>query len=468
MTSRPTCEPRYATERDPNRPTFGLAIAQVARQLGQPLMPWQEQVAMVGGELDDNGWPAYREVVFTVPRQSGKTTVILSWQIQRAVGWGSPQRIVYSAQTGNDARRKLIEDQVPLLNLHKRKLGIDRILKGMGNEAIEFVNGSRIGLLASSEESGHGKTVDLSIKDELFADIDDRRDQALVPAMATKAAAQIVTASTMGTDESTALNAAVERGRRAVTEGHSSGIAYFEWAATPYDDPDDPATWWRCMPALGHTISENVVRHARATLKDGEFKRAFMNIRYGRKADPVFEVARWLACKVPGSKLTGRIVLSYDVSPDRQWSSIAAAGASDSSDATHLEVVENGHGTSWVMPRLRELKAKHHPLMIVCDGASPAAALLSEAEVLGLDIRQVSTREHIDACGAIYDAVHERAIVHLGQASLDDAVDGADRREVTDAWLWSRKNSSVNITPLVAITLARWGYHLRKRNLWVA
>ena len=422
---------------------------------------------MVGGELDpDTGFPVYREVVITVPRQSGKTTLVLSWEVQRAIGWGTHQRIVYSAQTGNDARRKLIEDQVPILKPHLGTFGIKRILQGMGNEAVEFNNGSRIVLLASSQESGHGKTVDLGIEDELFADFDERRDQALVPAMATKPAAQIITPSTMGTDESVALNRKVERGRKAVEAGVRDGIAYFEWSAQETDDPDDPDTWWRCHPALGHTISEGVIRHARATLSDSEFRRAFLNIKDGRQGDPVIDPADWLACQGDGSVITSRKIIAFDVSPDRQFSTIAVAGASSLGEFTHIEVIDNGKGTGWVVPRLVELR-RHDPLAILCDQSSPAAALISECEVHGLKVTPTTTREHIDACGSFFDDVKARGIVHLGQASLNAAVNGADRREVTDAWLWSRKRSSVDISPLVACTLARWGHRKRGANLWV-
>ncbi|MGH7358528.1 MAG: LAGLIDADG family homing endonuclease, partial [Candidatus Rokuibacteriota bacterium] len=225
---------------------------------------------------------AHPEHVFLVGElftPTHNTTLVLGWELQRALGWGSPQRVVYSAQSGNDARKKLIDDQVPILEPRARKLGIRRILRGMGNEAVEFVNGSRISLLASTDDSGHGKTLDLGVKDELFADGDERRDQSMVPAMATRAAAQILTLSTMGTDDSVALNRAVDRGRAAVDEGARTGVAYFEWSAGVDDDPDDPATWWACMPALGHTITEDVVAHASGVMLDGEFRRAFLTQR---------------------------------------------------------------------------------------------------------------------------------------------------------------------------------------------
>jgi hypothetical protein len=43
---------------------------------------------------------------------------------------------------------------------------------------------------------------------------------------------------------------------------------------------------------------------------------------------------------------------------------------------------------------------------------------------------------------------------HLGQPSLTAALSGAAKRQSGDVWLWSRSSSHVDITPLVAVTLA--------------
>lgn len=425
-------------------------------------MPWQRQVADVGGEYDAaTGIPYYREVIVTVPRQSGKTTLVLGWEVQRAIGWSQrwgPQRIAYSAQTGNDARKKLIEDQVPIVVPQQKALGIKRILKGMGNEAVEFHNGSRIILLASSEDSGHGKTIDLGVKDELFADIDDRRDQALIPAMATRRAAQALTTSTMGTVESFALNAAVERGRESVARDQRSGIAYFEWSADPSADPDDPATWWSCMPALGFTITEQVVAHARATLSLPEFRRAFLNIPDSMRTDPVISAADWGGCLVENSRVRHPVALAFDVSPDRSTASIAVAGDPVDGRGVHVEVVDNRSGYDWTVPRIVGIVDRWKPSIVACDAASPAGALIAPLTAEGIEVRTVTAREHTQACGGFYDDVKTKSLRHIGQPELDAAIDGADRRLVSDAWLWSRRTSAVDITPVVAATLARWAH----------
>lgn len=425
-------------------------MVKVADRLGLPLMPWQRLVAEIGGEYEPTtGLPAYREVIVTVPRQSGKTTLILAWQVQRAIGWDEPQRIVYSAQSGNDARKKLIEDQLPILEPRRKALGISRILRGMGNEAVEFVNNSRIVLLASTADSGHGKTVDLGVKDELFADFDDRRDQMLVPAMMTKRAAQMLTASTMGTDESVPLNRAVDRGRLAAGAGVTEGIAYFEWSADPNDDPDDPATWWSCMPALGWTVTEGVVRHARRSMSDSEFRRAFLN-QLTKSDERVIPVAAWAAVCSDNVAPVGQLVFSVDVNPERTAASIVAA------TTEALELIDHRASTGWVVARARELSDRHGGSWVV-DGSGPAGSLIPDMERAGVKVHPLTSRELIEACAGFFDAVGQGNVSIRRHSRLDEAAAGAARRRVGDAWAWTRKAASADISPLVAATLALWG-----------
>lgn len=414
-------------------------------------MPWQRLVAEVGGELvesDGRLIPAYRDVIVTVPRQSGKTTLVLSWMIQRAHGWGRPQKMAYSAQTGNDARKKLVEDWEPLLKPKLAKVGIRRILKGMGNEAVEFRNGSRIVLLASGEESGHGKTIHLGVKDELFADKDYRRDQALVPAMLTIEDAQILTTSTAGTDESLALNTAVERGRRAVENDERDGIAYFEWSAEDDDLMDDPRTWWTFMPALGHTQTERSVASSIAILGDqvGEIRRAFGNVRT-TSDERIIPAANWSAVCSPDHAPAGRLVVAVDVNPERTFGSVAIADTTGT-----VELVDHRPGTGWVVGRALEVAGRWGARVAV-DPGGPAGSFRPE---LGEDVVEVGGREFAQACGAFFDDVMEgRARVH-SHASLDAAVAGAQKRSSGDAWAWARKDATVDVSPLVAVTVARW------------
>ena len=208
-------------------------------------MAWQRQIADVILEVVQDPRtgetvPAYREVVIAVPRQSGKTTLMLALEVHRALSWGNNQLIAYTAQTGFDARKKLMDDQIPMIQSSKLGRVVDRVYRSNGNESIIFSNGSRIISLPNTPTAAHGKSVSLAIIDEAFADDDERREQALLPAMATKRDGQLIVISTAGTQSSVYFRRKVDQGRRAVEDGQNSGIAFFEWSAEDELDPADP------------------------------------------------------------------------------------------------------------------------------------------------------------------------------------------------------------------------------------
>jgi hypothetical protein len=68
----------------------------------------------------------------------------------------------------------------------------------------------------------------------------------------------------------------------------------------------------------------------------------------------------------------------------------------------------------------------------------------------------VSAGEHAQACGEFFDAAQQDRLRHLGSTELTAAVAGAATRNLGEAWAWARKKSSVDISPLVACTLAAW------------
>ena len=126
-------------------------------------MPWQRQVAGVGTELD-GGRLAYRQVTVLVPRQSGKSTLTCAVMVGAALA-RPRQRIVYAAQTRLDARKKLVDDWMPLIGA-SRLAPLVTPRRGFGTEALLFGNGSRIELVSGTRVSGHGSTLDLAVVDK--------------------------------------------------------------------------------------------------------------------------------------------------------------------------------------------------------------------------------------------------------------------------------------------------------------
>jgi hypothetical protein len=412
-------------------------------------MPWQQQVADVALELNADGSPVYREINVVVPRQCGKTSLMLSLELHRALLWGTPQTIGYTAQTGWDARRKLIDDQVPLLENSPLSASVKRIYRGAGMEAIHFVNGSRIDVMASNATAGHGRILNQGIIDEAFSDQDDRREGALLPAMATKRDAQLFVISTAGTQESLYLKRKVEQGRAIVEAGLDTGVAFFEWSAGEDADIDDPRTYWRTIPALGHTIDERVITHARSTMSEGDFRRAYLCqwTVIDEAAIPAKYVQRVLDATTAPS---GRLSFGIDVAIDRSFAAISVAD-----ETGRVELIDHREGVTWVVERALELWRRHKGHLVV-DGYSPANSLVDRLEAGGLPVSRYSLRDMVGACGIFYDAVLDDAIRIRPHAALEAAIESAKRKHIASGWLWSRTVETADLTPLFAATIA---YH---------
>jgi hypothetical protein len=458
------CPPLYATPRDPARETLGGAVATVAEALGTPLMPWQGQVADVAMELDpQTGLLAYGEVDLTTPRQSGKTTLELAVLVHRCRTWAR-SRALYSAQSRIHAHKKWEDEHVATLKASPYAGEFD-LRRQRGDEAIRWHNGSLHGITAPGEKAGHSEVLDLAVVDEAWAHEDARLEQGLSPTMITRPQPQLWVVSTAGTHRSAYLRGKVERGRR----GPGSSVAYFEWSAPAGADPGDPATWWGCMPALGHTVTAARIRHEFERLELADFCRAYLN--WWPSEIPadwlIITEADWRALADPYSAAVDPVAFAADVTPERTHASIATAGLRPDG-LGHAEVVDHRPGTSWVVGRLVELHEKWAPCAVVVDDTGPAGSLVAPLEAAGLEVLRPTTRARAAADGGFYDAVVERSLRYVPRPVLDAAVAGAATRPLGDAWAWARKGLSTDITPLVAVSLARWGHatraHLHNRE----
>lgn len=409
-------------------------------------MPWQRLVADTACELNpETGRPAYREVVVTVPRQQGKTLLYLVWMLHRCLSprWEQPQRSLFTAQSGKDARDKWLDELFPLLEHSDIAPLIQRINRGIGNESVLFKTGAIIRLGSTSESSGHSKSLHQAVLDEIWHDVDHRREQALRPAMVTNADAQALVCSTAGTQASTVYNQKVAAGRQAVQEHAESGLAYFEWSAPDEWDPDDEDSYWGFMPALGHTIDLDVIRSERLALDDAEFRRAYGN-RPSGAVNTIIPPEVWQRACHPTAKPDEQgLRFGLDVAEDRSSAAIAA------SDGEDVELVEHRQGVGWVVDRCNELLARWGGV-VALDFGGPAGVLADQLDV----VDRLKGREVAQACGQFFDRVAERRVRVRSDQALDTAVEGAVKKAVGDLWVWSRKASSADVTPLMATTLA--------------
>jgi len=457
--------PRWSTRRRPERPTYGPYWGKVAAALGQPYMPWQQLVADIAGEVDHQGRLCYRKVVVTVPRQSGKTTLILSVVAGRAEAgprFGGRQHMVYAAQTREDARRKWLEEYVPVLEAAKATRGRFKKRIANGSEKLTFwSSGSTFGPIATKDTSGHGQVLDFGCLDETFAQQSDSVEMAWEPATVTRPMAQLWFPSTAGDSSSTYFRAMCDAGIKATQDDRGTGIAYIEYSAPPDCDPYDEMVWRQTMPALGLTQPIEAIRSiAYGGMKLTTWKRAFLNIWVDKVSADVLTADKWRQiCDATTVRKT-RPVLTIDVSADRKNATIAM-GAATPDGIPMVRIIDYRPGTGWVVDRILALREQYDVAAVVIDGAGPANSLINDLADEYVTVEVMTARDMAGACGAFYDAVEDLKLRHFGEPALELAVAGAEKRELGDAWAWTRKaalgETRTDISPLVAVTMAHWG-----------
>ena len=450
MTAALECPPRFATPRTDRR-TLGGEVARLARVLGVEAMPWQELFWDTALEVEDDGRLAYREVVLTISGQCGKSTAALMLLLHRCLRW--PGSVVaYGAQTGMDARSKLGDSWWPLLE-HSPLAELIRFRRQAGHEALLFANGSRLGLVASTEKSGHGGTIDAAVLDESWAHADYRLEQSLRPSMVTVRNAQQIVMSTAGTEaRSPFLWEKTRAGRQAAQAGLTSGLAYLEWSAPEDSDSSDPETWRRAIPAIGYTQSLDTIGADFAGMPRHEFERAYLNRWTTAMGDAVVSVELWESLAEPDSPRPAWSVLGVDVGPRGKSAAIVAVGEIDG--CLHGAVLENGPGTDWLPEALRRVCVEFDEPHVLVDGKSVGHLLPELEQASGFRVVELGASDVVTACAFWLRLVMEGRLKHRGELELKTALDGAATRTLLDGWAWSRRTSGVDITSLVALTFA--------------
>ena len=447
----------------------------VMQKLGFTPMPWQRYVLDVALEIDpETGLFAYREVGLSVPRQQGKTQQILAVMVHRIMAW-ERQNVTYGAQNRLMAKKRWEDEFLETLD-SSSLFGKYRPRRTTGSEAIIWGSTrSLLGITSTTEKAGHGPPLDLGIIDEAFAHEDDRLEQAFSPAMVTKPMAQLWWASAGGTDKSYWLNKKRAAGRRLIEQMWATGVhpstAYFEWFAPDEMPRDDPATWRATLPALGHTVTEAVIRSELEKLDPGEFDRAYLNRT--RKAappdDPNVPKGTWVGLADKDSMpRQPQLAFAIDVSQDRSHASIGVAALREDG-LMHLELGDRRAGTDWVVPAMVRLSRLWNPAAVaIGSSGTPAASLIDDLVEAGITVPEdkdkphrghlvvVRTNDFVEACGQMADAITQGTARHRDQADLTGAVNGARTRRVGDAWVLDRTASIGDVSPFVVATLARW------------
>ncbi|MFE0699128.1 terminase [Streptomyces sp. NPDC058872] len=449
----------------------GPEAVELAASAGLLLDPWQQHALTVGLGEDPNGrWAAF-ECAVTVSRQNGKGSIIEARELAGLFLLGE-ELIIHSAhefKTAIEAFRRIESLIVNTDHLRKR---VARVRRTTGEEAIELITGQRLRFLARSGGSGRGFTGNCVILDEDMILGDDAMG-ALMPTMAAVDDPQVWYLGSAGIGpQSVQLARLRRRALAAVESGEPDpSLVYLEWSinahvrecatnCTDHDDPLAPESVALANPALGYRLTLEHTERERRTMGPEIFARERLGVGdYPDEEGDAWSVIgkdAWEALIDGDSQADDPVTFAIDTTPERSHTSICIAARSEAS--FHVEVIENRPGTQWVVDRAAELHAKWSPRCWVIDPSSPAGSFIKELEErLGIEVVTPRARDVAQATGQFYDAVVSQQLVHIGQAPLSVALAGARKRDLGEAWAWARRGVGVDISPLVGVTLARWG-----------
>jgi hypothetical protein len=425
---------------------------------GNPLAESQK-ITLRGAlaERADGSWAATRIGDFGPRQGTGKNDKIAARELAGLILFKEPL-IIHTAHefpTANEAFLRLV---ALFENYDDLRSKVARVLYGNGTQSINLLTGQRILYKARTGGAARGFTKAALVVYDEAQHLLPAHLGASAPAKLANPNAQSWFAGSGGLPES---SKAWEMRRDAIL-GTGGRLAYTEATAETIDvvageivttspDPMDLDAWYRAMPGLGRWVTEESMRALLDELGPAQFAREGLCVWDPEpdRGERIIPAELWSGCGRDDAAPAGRVVYAVDVSPDGASGSIAA------SDGTRVLLTDSNPGTSWIVASLLELTGAH-PGQVYLDPRGPASLLLPDLAAAGIVPEQVSAAEHAQACGGLLAAVISGNLVHERQPVLDLAVTGATRRPYGDAWAWNRRTAAVDISPLVAVTLARW------------
>lgn len=457
--------------------SFLDTVVGVLAQVGRVLDPAQRETVDVLTSSWEDGRPAVLEAAVVCPRQNLKTFCLEAIALTRLLMPEGAGLVVWSAHevaTAQETFQAFLELADQHAWLARRVVHVSR---ATGREGITFEGPAgdqrRLRFRARVKTGGRGLAGDLIVLDEAFALLPEHMGS-LLPILSTRPRGQVLYGSSAPQAGSDVLRGVISRGRA----GGPGAPAYLEWAApgsladsgcgpgcvhhpgTPGCVLDDEGLWLAANPAaVFGRISLEYLRAERLALAPAEFARERLGWADSGEAGGRRRIGagQWAAAAVPVTEnVMAAPMFGVAVSFDRAWSSVGVAH--EVAGLPQLELARYGRGTRWLVDAVLELRVAWPSARFGIIPSTAAASVAGELEQAGVEVVRLSAGEVTAACGLLVDEVTAvpPQVRHVGDQILGAAVENAETRGRGDGgFTWWASDSAVDISPLVAVTVAR-------------
>jgi hypothetical protein len=435
--------------------SYGFDVIWFAEHvLEKPLDLWEQWVVIHAGELLPDGRPRFRKVLVIVARQAGKTFLCMVL----ALYWlfAERQKLILGMSTNLDYAKEAWEEAVELA---KATPDLARELPATKMQGVRNANGQqtfttlakcRYKIAASNRKGGRSLTVNRAIVDEIREHANWLAWNAAYNAMNAIPDAQLWAISNQGDEQAVVLDSL----RAAGIAETDPELGLFEYSAPDGSDPTDIHAIAMANPNLGRrgrSAESFLADGRRAKAAGGEeltgFLTEVMCVRV-RILDPVVDAGQWAQCLDPidMAEYRSRTALCFDISPDGQHATLAAAAAMPDGRVV-VDVVDAWSGwdaTARLRAALPGHAARVKPRLLGWFPAGPAAEVAAAmADRRGWPPRRVVIEEiRIETtavCMGLAEQIRSQQIAHPGNDLLDAHVLGAERLHQGDAWRFTRR-----------------------------
>jgi hypothetical protein len=420
-----------------------------------PLMPWQQTLFDDALKVKDDGHWFHKTVACIVARQSGKTHA-LRMRILAGLYLWDERLIVATAQNREVAREtfKLVADiiqAVPFLNAE-----LDYVRWANGQEEIRLKNGARYKVVAPNGGS-RGLSADLVIIDELREHKDDEAYAALVYTTTARPNPQTWLTSNAGDASSVVLNRIRDNAYKDVANGKVANTLWMEWSAPQNCAIDDHKAWQMANPALGHTISIDVLEGRMSDRPN--VIRTEMLCQWVDTIENAFDMEKWAESYDSDLVITpgNPTWLALDFNWERtQCYLVGAQKYPDNTIGVGLIQHWIANAPLDAMPIAGEVakwaKEYRAPVAMMRDGAAHIAPILQQSHI---PVHIVNMAMFAQGCDETVGALSGGRLKHRGQQLLTDHVAASSRQPLGDqSWRIGRRDAQSSVQAAVALAMA--------------
>jgi hypothetical protein len=442
--------------------------------VGWKLLPWQRWLYIHALEKGSDGAGfRWQTIVVLVARQQGKTQWLKGLGLWRlfANEHGIVSRecpgarmAVLAAQNLDYAESTLKEVVDEIRNNPRLRPELINHRVTNGKHRVDLTNRRYWRAAAATRRGGRSLAVDIVMLDELREHTSWDAWEALVATTTVRPHSQVVCTSNAGDERSEVLRTLRDGAIRRITTGETadSRIGLYEWSVPMEVDPADEQYWYLANPAMGQ-LNSFTLDDLRGYLEAQQFRNlsGFQTehlCQWVAAMEPgIIPAEHWQETMDFGSRRApdAPVYVGVDVNYGRTRAYVGVA-APRTDGSIHVEVIAGAGGTDWLIDWLVARKGRFAGIAVQKTGA-PASGMVPDMLAAGLPITVLPTGLELQsACGLLYDGICEHRVFHRPAPVLDRAAASGIARTAGDAWVFDRRNSPVDVAPLISVAAALW------------